>query len=253
MLSDILTVGDKIDVLPPNTAAGVIKPSKTYASQIMDINDEKTISIAMPYRNGLMYVLEKEVKYNLHFYTSRGLYQSYCLLEGIYRENNAIIAQVKLITQLDKIQRRQYFRLECIHEIEYRVISQEEMVMEDRLAADKFLNQQEKSEVRKRLGQLDRAWLKGSITDLSGGGAKFNSDYPLMAGDRIRIKLDFIAGGEMKKLTLGALVIASGRHENRSDKYEHRTEFYDIAKADREELIKYIFEQERKRRRNDKV
>lgn len=253
MLSDILTVGDKVDVIPPESKAGIIKTTKTYVSQIMDIDNEKTISIAMPYGNGLMYVLEKEVKYRLHFYTSKGLYQAICVLEGIYRENNAIIAQVKLISDLDKIQRRQYFRLECIHEIEYRVITQEEMVMEDRLAADKFLNQLERSEVRKRLGQLDRIWQKASITDLSGGGAKFNSDNPLMAGDRVRIKLDFITGGELKKMILGAVIIASGKHENRNDKFEHRAEFYDIGKSDREDLIKYIFEQERKRRRNDKV
>lgn len=253
MLSDILTVGDKLDVMPPDTATGVIKTQKTYVSQIMDIDDEKTISIAMPYGNGLMYVLEKEVKYKLNFYTSKGLYQAFCKLDGIYRENNAIIAQVKLISELDKIQRRQYFRLECIHEIEYRVITQEEMVMEDRLAANKFLNPQEKAEVRKRLGQFDRTWLKASITDLSGGGARFNSDHPLMAGDRIRIKLDFITGGELKKMILGAVMIASGKHENRNDKFEHRAEFYDIGKADREDLIKYIFEQERRRRRNDKV
>ena len=253
MLSDILTVGDKVDVLPPESKTGLIKSQKIYVSQIMDIDDETTISIAMPYRNGLMYVLEKEVKYKLHFYTSKGLYQVICELESIYRENNAIIAQVKLISNLDKIQRRQYFRLECIHETEYRVITQEEMVLEDRLAADKFLNQQERAEARKKLGQLDRAWQKASITDLSGGGAKFISDYPLMAGDRIRIKLDFIAGGELKKMILGAVVIASGKHENRNDKFEHRVEFYDIGKADREDLIKYIFEQERRRRRNDKV
>lgn len=253
MLSDILTVGDKIDVIPPESKVGLFKTPKTYVSQIMDIDNEKTISIAMPYGNGLMYVLEKEVKYRLHFYTSKGLYQALCTLEGIYRENNAIIAQVKLISDLDKIQRRQYFRLECIHEIEYRVITQEEMVMEDRIAADKFLNQQERAEVRKRLGQLERAWQKASITDLSGGGARFNSDHPLMAGDRIRIKLDFITGGELKKMILGAVIIASGKHENRNDKFEHRAEFYDIGKADREDLIKYIFEQERRRRRNDKV
>ena len=252
-MNDILTVGDKIDVRPPDAPGRVVQALKTYVSQVLDIIDEKTISIAMPHGKGLMYVLEKDVKYRLLFYTSKGLYQSFCKLDSIYRENNAIIAQVKLITELEKIQRRQYYRLECVHEINYRVVTQEEIVMEDRLAANKFLNPEERAAVRKKLVQLDRIWHNASITDLSGGGAKFSSDIPHMAGDRVRIKLDFISGGELKRLVLGAIIIASYKHENRSDKFEHRAEFYDIGKADREDLIKYIFEQERKRRRNDKV
>ena len=34
--------------------------------------------------------------------------------------------------------------------------------------------------------------------------------------------------------------------------YEHRAEFYTISNKEREDLIKYIFEQERKRMRFDK-
>lgn len=252
MLSETLTIGDKIDVLPPE-AKGVIKETKTYVSQLMDIHDEETVSISMPFGNGLMYVLQRDVQYRLRFYTSKGLLQCFAKLDKIYRENNAIIAQMKLLSEMDKIQRRQYFRLECVHEIEYRVITQEEIVMEDRLTADKSLTPQEKAEVRKRLAQLERTWYKASITDLSGGGARFNSDYLHMPGDRIKIKLDFISRGVLKKMVLGGVIIASGKLENRVNKYEHRTEFCDIAKADREELIKYIFEQERRRRRNEKA
>ncbi|HCM12943.1 MAG TPA: flagellar brake protein, partial [Lachnospiraceae bacterium] len=34
--------------------------------------------------------------------------------------------------------------------------------------------------------------------------------------------------------------------------YEYRVEFKNIRKRDREDLIKYIFEQERRRRKNEK-
>ncbi len=251
MLSDLLTIGDKIDILPPDVTA--LRESKAYVSQLMDIDDERTISIAMPYLNGLMYVLERDVRYRLIFYTSKGLYQCHGKLKGVYRENNAIMAQMQVLSELNKIQRRQYFRLECVHDIEYRLITQEEMIMEDRLTVDKLLTPDEKAEVRKRLAQFDSSWQKGSITDLSGGGARFNSDSPLLAGDRIKMKLEIATSSGLKKMILGAVIIASGRHENRNDKFEHRTAFYDIGKADREDLIKYIFEQERKRRRNEKV
>jgi c-di-GMP-binding flagellar brake protein YcgR len=253
MLSDVITVGDKIDVKPLDHNGELVKSSKTYVSQLLDIADEKTISIAMPHGNGLIYILEQGRSYRLCFYTAKGLYQCNCIMSAVYRENNAVIASVKLSTTLDKIQRRQYYRLECIHEIEYRLITQEELQLENKLAANKFINPDERADVRRRLSQLDRAWLKASITDLSGGGARFNSEEPLKPGDRIRIRMDFIMGNELKKLIVGAEIITSGRMENRNDKYEHRAEFYDIGKVDREDLIKYIFEQERRRRRNDKI
>jgi c-di-GMP-binding flagellar brake protein YcgR len=253
MLSDVLTVGDKIDVKKLDHNGDLIKASKTYVSQLLDINDENTISIAMPHGNGLIFMLEQGEYYRLCFYTAKGLYQCSCVMSTVYRENNALIASVKITKTLEKIQRRQYYRLECIHEVEYRLITQEELQLENKLAVNKFINTEERADVRRRLSQLDRVWLKASITDLSGGGARFNSDEPLKPGDRVRIRLDFIMGNELKKLIVGAEIITSGRMENRNDKYEHRAEFYDIGKVDREDLIKYIFEQERRRRRNDKL
>ncbi len=252
MLSDILTVGDKIDVKQLEFIEGSARTSKTYVSQLLDIDDEKTISIAMPHANGLMYVLEKEAKYKLFFYTSKGLYQCTCVLEGIYKENNAIIASVKTITELEKIQRRQYYRLECIHEIDYRLLTQEEQLLEERLAGNKLMNTEEKAEIRRRLSQYEQTWQKASITDLSGGGMKFNSEVRHKPGDKLRIRLDFIIGNELKKMILGAVIISSEKLENRNDKFEHRAEFVEIGKADREDLIKYIFEQDRRRRRNNK-
>ncbi len=252
MLSDVITVGDKIDVKPLDFNGGLIKSSKTYVSQLLDIYDENTISIAMPYGNGLVHMLEQGKSYRLYFYSSKGLYQCDCVMSAIYRENNTLIASVKISTALEKIQRRQYYRLECIHEIEYRPITQEELQLENRLATNKFINAEEKADLRRRLSQLNQIWRKGSITDLSGGGARFNSDEPLNRGDRVRIKLDFIRGNELKRLVIGAEIIISGKMENRNGKYEHRAEFYDIGKTDREDLIKYIFEQDRRRRRNDK-
>lgn len=253
MLRDILVIGDKIDMKKLENVGGIVRSTGTYVSQLLDIVNENTISIAMPYSGGKLVILELESRYRLCFYTSKGLYQCNGIMMKGYRENNAIIAAFRLTSDLEKFQRRQYFRLECIHEVEYRVILQEETEMEDRIMMNKFINSEERAEARRRLSLMNTQWLKGSITDLSGGGAKFNSDYKHNIGDKVRIKIDFIIGGELKKKLLAVEIIAADKLLSNPDKYEHRAEFYDIGKTDREDLIKYIFEQERKRRRNDKV
>jgi c-di-GMP-binding flagellar brake protein YcgR len=163
-----------------------------------------------------------------------------------------IIAVVKLTSDLEKFQRRQYYRLECVHEIEYRVVTREEEILENRLRQDDFRNTEERSECRKRLKQLNLEWQKASIIDLSGGGARFNSRISHQPGEKIRIRFDFILGKELKKLLISAKIISSTKLMNRTGIYEQRAEFKDNGKVDREDLIKYIFEQDRKRRRNEK-
>lgn len=253
MLRDIVLIGDKIDVRQLDHMGAPMKSARTYVSQLLDYVDENTISIATPIKSGMVILLTPGENYKLSFYSVKGLYQCNCVMLTTYREKNTVIAVVRLTSDLEKVQRRQYFRLECIHEIDYRLITEEELLLEDKLLTASYKNADEKTEIRRRLSQLNRAWNKASITDLSGGGAKFNSEFNHNPGDKVRIKLDFITGGELKKLVLGADIIASEKLINRSSVYEHRAEFYDIGKNDREDLIKYIFEQERKRRRNDKT
>jgi c-di-GMP-binding flagellar brake protein YcgR len=76
--------------------------------------------------------------------------------------------------------------------------------------------------------------------------------HELQAGDKIRVRFDYIFRDELKKLEITADIIASRKLPDRSV-YEHRAEFSNITKNDREDLIKYIFEQERRLRRNDKI
>lgn len=253
MLRDIVQIGDKIEVKQLNQKGEPIKSSKTYVSQIVDYIDEETISIASPITNGLLVILDRWINYRLYFYTSKGLYQCNCTVHKIYRENNMVIVLVKLTSELKKIQRRQYYRLECIHEIEYRLLTEEEFKLEERLHNKNDINDEERAEIRKKLAELNNSWVHACIIDISGGGCRFNSEEELKPGDKIRIKLDFILKNMVRKLEITADIIASQKMYNRIGFYEYRAEFTDINQKDREDLIKYIFEQERKRRKNEKT
>lgn len=252
-MQEILHIGDKVDVRQVDNTGKPLSFAGTYVSKLLDFIDENTVSISMPLGSGQVIILGQGERYRLGFYTAKGVYQCNCVMLSAYRENSTIIAAVRLTTDLEKVQRRQYYRLECIHEIEYRLITLEEMQLEGRLALNRFTNSEERAEVRRLLSHMDKVWQKASITDLSGGGAKFNSDICHNIGDRIRIRFNFITGGELKKLILGADIVVSNKLMNRSGKHEHRAEFTDIGKADREDLIKYVFEQERRRRKNGKI
>lgn len=252
MLSEIVNIGDKIELKQLDNRGELMKSSKTYVSQMIDYVEDNIITIATPIKNGVTVILEREAGYRLYFYTNKGLYQCDCTMLQTYRENNMVLAAVKIISEPKKIQRRQYYRLECVQEIQYRVVTEEERRLEERLANGKFADSDEKAEISKKLSDFNKKWNYGSIIDLSGGGCRFNSDEQLKPGDRIRIRLELMTKKGLKKLDIFADTISSLKIIDRVGYYEHRAEFYNITEKDREDLIKYIFEQERRLRKNDK-
>jgi len=251
MIREILTLGDKIDIKPLDRNGKPVHNARTFASQLLDFVDFDVIHIAAPIVHCKSIVLDIGEYYNLCFYSSIGLYQCNCIVLSNHKENNTIVAVVRITTNLEKFQRRQYYRLECIHEIEYRVINLEEEMLNRKISMEDFRNPEERAEGRKKLTQFDKEWIPAAITDLSGGGARFNSETNHNKGEKIRIRLDFISGGESKKMLLGAEIISSNRIMSRMGSYEHRVEFNNILQKDREVLIKFIFEQDRRRRRNE--
>lgn len=252
MLREVLTLGDKIDIKVLGRNGKPKHDAKTLVSKLMDFLDADVISITTPFTNGRTIPLEVGEYYNLCFYTDRGLYQCRGVALNNHREDKSIMSVIRITSSLEKYQRRQYYRLECIQDIVYRIITEEEELLEQKLIENAFDDSEELSEYRMKLTELNRDWIRGSMTDLSGGGAKFTSDRRHNTGEKIRMKLELANGEEKKLITVDAAIIQSGIIINRRDIFEHRVEYVNISRKDREELIRYIFEQERKRRKYDR-
>lgn len=252
MLRETVKIGNKIEIKPLDHNGELIKSSGLYVSQLVDYIEDDIIGIATPIRNGMIVILEKKRYYRLYFYTSKGLYQCNCVMMQTYRENRMVLALVKLTSELEKIQRRQFYRLECVHEIEYRIITEEEEKLEKSLHGGMIKDSHEISKINKKLSQINKFWNRACITDLSGGGCRFNSLHEMKSGDKIRMRIDFMFRDDLKRLEIISDIIATRKLPDRLGVYEHRAEFNNITKSDREDLIKYIFEQERRLRKNEK-
>ena len=55
-----------------------------------------------------------------------------------------------------------------------------------------------------------------------------------------------------KEFIIQALILSSNKMINRQGFYEHRVQFRDIPKEEREAIIKFIFEEERRQRKREK-
>ncbi len=252
MLQEIIAIGDKIDIRVLGKNGKPVPIGRTYVSQLIDIVDQNVLHIAAPMALGKTFPLQVGESYELCFYTERGLYRCNCQAVINRRDQNTISTEVRITSNLEKFQRRQYYRLECVNEFEYRNMTLEEQLLKKKQEelGDRDIERREK--VGSRLKKLDVGWRKGYMTDISGGGAKFSSEEQLQSGDRLQMKLSFIDQPGPGIMTLGGRIVASERNLNRTGVYEHRVQFDDISHREREALIRYIFEQERWRMKNEK-
>ncbi len=252
MISEVVTPGDRMELIRLTNSFGEDVEIKQFNSKVLDLLDEETAKISMPMENTRIIPLEIGEKYRFCFYTGRGLY--HCKGEVIerYREELVPVLIVRFDSELEKFQRRQYYRLEYIMDIQYHVISREEDIYEKRLIENQFNSLEEQELCQKAYDLARNKWNLATIVDISGGGCKFNSNFKHEKGQKITLQIQYSLQEKRVKCKYLARVIFSEEIERKKGWFEHRVEFIDINIDERETLIKFIFEEERKIRRKER-
>ncbi len=251
MVSDIVSIGDKLELKPLSFSEKGFKNEKTYKSQVLDFISEDTASVLMPIEGGRIIPLRVGDKYSLCFFTKKGLYQCKSVITDRTHMNNIYVLTVRFTSELEKFQRRRYYRLEYLLEFKYCIISDLEISIMTRLRNNNYRDEEEKQNYINTLEALEREWLSGTILDISGGGARFVSDCEHERGNMMQISIEFDNESGTRSFHIQAMIISSNKMINRQG-FEHRVQFIDILKEERESIIKFIFEEERRRRKREK-
>ena len=90
------------------------------------------------------------------------------------------------------------------------------------------------------------------IVDISGGGIRFIGDYAYEPDSLVCCKYNLVVDGNAKEYTLIAKVLMVRELEDRPGVFEHRAQYINIDTSEREEIIRFIFEEERKHRKREK-
>lgn len=242
MANRLITEGNKIDfkdILSKEQLNGGLTPA-TYASQVFEIRNDNILRVSMPIEHGRIIPLSKGKKFDAFFYTAKGLYQCRVIIIDRFKINNIYMMDIELLTEPVKYQRRQYYRLELNIPVRYMQITETE--------SNVMANEEELPE---RLGNLSE-YHTGETIDISGGGLRFTGDALVEKGNRLAVVFDIDYEGNIERYLLAADVIMSFAIPQHHGMYEHRVEFKDISKENREMLIKYIFQEERKIRKNNR-
>ncbi|MCH5280723.1 MAG: flagellar brake protein [Lachnospiraceae bacterium] len=237
MLTDLVRPGDKIELQAVERAIMGDKTDRRYlTSKIYDVIDDEKLEILMPMDGTKLILLPVDGEFQFCFYTKNGLYQCFVRIADRYKENNIYLLLCEVTSPIGKYQRRSYYRYACTMPLKTRDLMEEEAEsLQDREHGPRLM--------------MGLPMTKGKIADISGGGVRFISSVQYPEGAKILINFSLNYNREVKEYQLVGRVLHSWENANRSGEFEHRVKFILINRVDREEIIKYIFEEERKNRK----
>lgn len=239
MLSKFIKPGCKLELQAVNKVNGAPdETKKVYHSQVHDIISEDRMEITMPMEQTKLILLPVDGEYDAVFFGGANLYQCFLRIIDRYKSNNVYILVVEMTSNLRKCQRREYYRFSCALEMCARPLVEEEV---------KAVEQKEAYFLTPGLP------LKRSvIVDISGGGLRFMSEQRYEPESMVYCNYQLFVDGKSRECEIIGKILSVKESENKKGTYEHRVQYVNLGVNDREEIIKYIFEEERKNRRREK-
>ncbi len=222
MLSKFVSNADKIELWSLDKQLD--NGHKIYHSAVHTILSEDTMEIMMPTEQSKLLLLPIDSEYEMFIYGATGIYQCFVRITERYKSNNVYILVVELTSDLRKYQRREFYRFSCALEMHARNLEEED-------------------------GPVERS----VIVDISGGGFRFVSEHKYKPDSLVYCTYHLSEDGKRKKYEIVGEVLAVKEWENRPGVFEHRVQYHNLDVETREEIIKYIFEEERKERKKARL
>jgi len=236
----VIRPGDKVEIrivqqIETNEATG--EPVHVYTSKVEDILEDDTLEINMPIENGKVLLLPLDVRYEFVFFCNSSLYRARGVIVERYKRDNIYILRIEFKSQLKKYQRREYYRYPCLLDVNYIILDKEEW-------ETKSSNQLFREIISKQKNRVK----EGKVLDLSGGGMRFTTNENLEDEEFVMMILQLSNESMDRNYALMGRMIASDPATNRKNLYVNRVQFVFRDIKVREEIIRYIFEEERNNR-----
>lgn len=230
-----ISIGNKLELVLLDQIIKNEKDKKVYVSKIYDFIEDDVLQIAMPIYEGKLVPLPMDEKYSLCFYTDKGLLQCNAVVTSRYKSGNLFFLEITLLGDLNKVQRREFYRYQCKLDARMRIVLDEEYEMGVYDAASDV--EKEKYPVK--------------ILDISGGGIRLVTRNNIEKNEIVKIDFTLYIVGEVMNFSLFARVLDSVNMRERRDFYEQRLEFMKISQEERDKIIRFIFESERMERKKE--
>jgi len=248
-----VSIGDKVDIVRQAYVSKDTDEFDTLSSKVIDVIDEITFKLTMPMNKTVTIPLEEGEESYVYFYTAFGILAARTMVTERFFEGSIAVMIIKLVTELEKSQRRQFYRLQCSIGARYHILTEEEKQGLSDFIGESRLIQENKSRYIDLVAGNTYLWEDCIVIDLSGGGVKFLSDKEIPKNELVILGIEFNVGDDSKEQYFLMNVIGSFRKLSDSSptKYEIRTKFMGMREISRDTIVRFVFEEERRNRRKE--
>lgn len=196
------------------------------------VEDDNNIVVGAPIVNGEYYLIHVYSMIDINFYAMDSLFSFRGKVTKRFKNGDLAYLGIEKVGDIHKIQRRNYYRFKCFLNLKYRVIKQ--AVDEPRDDGQVEHAQKPKDEYKKALS-----------VNISGGGICILAHEKLEINTVVEIVLHL---NSKSPKALKGIVKRVELEKSGGRKYEIGIVFKDINENDRQDIITYIFNEQRKLR-----
>lgn len=242
-ISDVIHLGDKIDMQLTyqleRQKKGEDIEVKTYKSRVVELVSDKNIEILMPTENGKMVLFQTGLRCEMVLYTRKGMYKVNGIARERKKQDQFYILVMELLSLPVKFQRREFFRISYVSDLKYYEVG--DKVTELDTTEELFVMVHNPENKLKAL--------TGLIQDISGGGIRFVSTKLHEQGQYLVVTVRLTNDAIDENFYLLCRIVSSETMQGETNKFTNRAKFIYKDLKDRETIVRFVFEEERRIRK----
>lgn len=217
-LKKFFTIGEKIQIDHIDIRGHL----QEYASQVVDIHGLDFMDVLIPIHKNQDIYLKVDSIVKIVLPKGDAVYEFKAVVhEKLF--GRVPLLRLKMISEVNKIQRRDFYRLKLMRDIEARKL----------LSKNDLGNKQEK-----KFGDIFKCYMH----DISAGGVLISTKEDIQEGDTLELKID-LNGTEL--VAYGVIVRRTLTASPRAP-FSYGVKFDKMSEFDKNKLSKFIFEEQRK-------
>jgi len=210
-INKYLHIGARINLLVMNDYN-----QSQYVSRVDNINEDGTIDVLIPISKRRIVYIKNDTVLKVIITKEGAIYEFKAEIVSKLFGVDPLLRLTR-VSDIQKIQRRNYFRLKSLNTIKIRkIVNLKEAIF------DEYINV--------------------IMVDISGGGLAFNADVELEINDMIEVSMNLNAN----TINLLGKIVRADRDEDKAKKIAYGINFDKITEMERNIIMRFIFEEQRK-------
>lgn len=191
-----------------------------YTSLVEKNYENGKLLLYIPMMYGKIIKLPVGKEYLFAFVTEEGIIKYQALISDYIYEDDFNFMLVEIVSEIEKIQRREFFRFDCVLPLKFTTSGNE----------------------------TENSFFEGTVRDLGEGGIRFLSNAEV----DVDSKIEFFITLNSEQASSNGVILQRQEYPKSDFKYQYRAQFQDLNDSEKDKILKYIFLEQRFKARKDR-